>query len=246
MQPRFLFRRFFAFFIDYTVAFLLTAVLLLAFLAPDETKLRLGNGPISITKCANVTSLGQDFHDLVAPDPINSAQLCENRPFGIYNGRQVSMVFALKQTKDGAITKKSYKTATVSIDGDNQITQTIAPQGLMILLLLIIGGAVLLARGRRTPGKVLLGLRIAGDGCAMCREVRRLGPFLAFSLLAFGVDLVPAGGFVKAFARTPVLGMAFLAGVIALAVFWYYVWPFIRWKGVARWDAATGFEVTRA
>lgn len=245
IQPRFFWRRMLALFIDWTLVSLLSTLLLLPFLRPDENGLRLGNATLSFSSCRNVASVTQELADLVAPEVIAKATLCEMRPFGIYNGKTIKLVYALNETSSANVTTSTFKTITVPIGGDDQIVRAFVPQSVLVPLLLLIASAMFIARTGWTPGKRVAGLRVQGEGCAICRELRRLGVFVVFGLGALVLSMAPMLP-AEILAAAP--AWMFVAGGIAiLAVFGaLYVWPMIRWRGAMPYDRATGFEVVRA
>ena len=76
----------------------------------------------------NVTSVPQAIHDLVAPDKIASDTLCEARPFGIYNGKTLNLVYALNTDTLGAVTTSTSRSLSVAVDDTGRVIQTFAPQ----------------------------------------------------------------------------------------------------------------------
>lgn len=196
------------------------------------------------TTCHNVTSVTRELHDLVAPEVIAEARLCEVRPFGIYNGRTVNLVYARTQSTEGAVPTSTFRTLSVAIDVQDQVMKTYTPQSFLMPLLLLIASALFVARKGQTPGKRLAGLRVQGQGCAMCREARRLSFFVFLGVAAFALETVPADT-VSSLAQAPV--WILVAGSVAvLCVFFLmYVVPMVRWRGAMPYDRATGFEVVR-
>ncbi|MEH6829304.1 MAG: RDD family protein [Sulfitobacter sp.] len=241
--------------VDWALVFAVTTLLLLPFLRPDETGVRLAGAPLTFTTCKNVTSLPQHLLDLVAPETVARATLCEVRPFGIYNGRDLTMVYALKETSsrsgdEDSIVSRTRTTSTsriltVALGADDQVIQVITPQNVAIPLVLIILSAVFIARSGQTPGKRLAGLRVQGQGCAMCREVRRLGLFVLFGGISMASGLL-SKDMITGAAQVPVWLVLIFGLVLFTAFVAVYIWPLIRWRGAMPYDRATGFEVVRA
>ncbi|QUJ75418.1 RDD family protein [Sulfitobacter albidus] len=231
--------------VDALLVSLLTTLLLLPFLRPDETRLRLSGG-VSYTQCLPVKSISQELADLVAPSPPDAASLCTNRSWGLYNGRTLTIIFDRRISQDGAVTTSSQRSITVALDGSDSPTTILTPQSALNPLVLMLASALLLARRGRTPGKRLTGLRITGQGCAMCREVRRLGPFVLLGIGSTVLSVLPP----DSLADLPPMAQIWVyvgGGVIVLLAFvWLYVWPLLRWRGAMPYDRATGFRVVSA
>lgn len=112
-----------------------------------------------------------------------------------------------------------------------------APQQTLLFLILIVASAALTQSNRPSPGKWLMGLTITGQGCAMCREIRRLGPFLLLSLPGLFAPLILSIG-----APWP-LPTPLIAAAIALVAL-HCLLPVIRGQHLMPWDRATGFHVS--
>lgn len=238
-RPRFFWRRVFALLVDYLLAFFVTLLVLFPFHNPDENGLRLADGPLRYSQCFNVTSVTPEISNLVAPAEITAAKLCENWTNFIYNGRTLDVTYGVEVLESGWTRADTLR---VWLDGEDRVVAfTFEPQDAMILLAMIFAGAGLLARGRRTPGKALLGLRIQGDGCAMCREVRRLGPLLLLS----AISLVLGFFDLSALLGLPVSAYIAAAALIALPFLAYYILPLLYWNGTMPWDKAAGYTVER-
>ena len=219
--------------------------MLFPFLGPDETALRLSGAPLTFTTCKNVISVPQAIHDLVAPDKIASGTLCEARPFHIYNGKTLNLVYALNRDTLGAVTTSTSRSLSVAVDDTGRVIQTFAPQSILIPLLLIIASAVLFARDRQTTGKRLARIRIVGEGCAMCREVRRLGLFVVVGIFTLALGMAPPTA-LAAHQQGPVVLLLMGGAVVFVLAVALYIWPLLRWRGAIPYDRATGFTVTRA
>lgn len=241
-QPRFFWRRIAAHFVDVLLAFAITTLLLWPVFDPDGPGMRLSQIPVHSQVCQNVTQLPQQFHDRLAPKPINSAQLCTHQANGIYNGRTIEMVYDLQAGQTDNTTSRSYKSLTVSVDKDGNIVTAFHPQDVMIWFVLLLASAALLRAGRQSPGKRLLGLVVRGEGCPLCREIRRIGPILVVSVASLLIEVTGVIDRIED-VNIPLSGLA-MFGVIGVFAA-YYVLPWLRWRGAMPWDRATGFIVSK-
>lgn len=239
-RPRFFWRRVFALLIDYLLAYFVTLLVLIPFLNPDENGLRLGSGLVRYYDCESVATVPQELIEFVAPAEIVSGKLCENWSNFVYNGRTLEVRFNVEVLESG-LTRSN--TLTVWLDGDDRLlTFTFEPHDTIVLFSMIFASAVLLARGRRTPGKALVSLQIQGDGDAMIREVWRLGPLL----------LLPAAIWALEFFGLFALAVSYIGEFTAYALllgvplFAYYILPLLYWNGAMPWDKAAGYTVVRA
>ncbi len=236
--------------IDWTVVWFLTALMLLPFLNPDETGLRLGAQPFSWSSCewrdAPEGALGTPRGTAVAA----GSRICTQYAFGIYNGRAVVVNYGGQSLRKPShrgvpvITVNTAQTARFPVDGTGHDITIFVPQLALVPLAMMIMGAVAIARGWQTPGKRLAGLRVLGRGCAMCRELRRLGPFLLAGTLQMLADLVPDAA--VWLMRTPAWTVSAVGLTVVVGVLLYYVWPLLVWRGAMPYDRATGFKVVRA
>lgn len=234
-----------AFIFDYFLASLIAFALVLPFMAPERHGLRLSIGVLQMQKCYQVTSLPQSVLDLVPSTRIDRARYCEQFVFGIPNGQKVTVRYDVTQTTRGPLTTGRYNGLTVAVDTDGHPIQTISPQAFLTWTIFMLGTVALHVRGRSSPGKALIGLRVEGQGCRLCRELRRLGLFWMFSLLAILFGLLPRET-VSGFLNWLSFPAIFWLMVILLAIpFAYYILPFILWQGAAPWDKATGFRVVK-
>lgn len=129
----------------------------------------------------------------------------------------------------------------VFVDANNVGIATVVPQYVLVPLTLMILSAIALGRGWGTPGKRLAGLQITGTGCAMCRELRRMGVFVMLGCGQVFLNSAP-----QSFSQMPAWAVS--SGAVALVVLGliYYIWPLLVWRGAMPYDRATGFEVVRA
>lgn len=98
----------------------------------------------------------------------------------------------------------------------------------------IIGGAMFTATpSGASPGKMVLGLRVVGDGCALCRETRKVAPVLPFAAALF----LNAFGFVASPAWVQ-WGLAAAGGA-------YFLYPLITGQPDLDHNRSTGFKVVQ-
>ena len=91
-----------------------------------------------------------------------------------------------------------------------------------------------------TPGKRVMGLKLDGQGCLACRELRRLWPVLSLGLGAFALEVAAGRGHVPSAAVISVATLVLVAGVV-----WTHFWPLSTGRELPH-NLATGFRVTLA
>lgn len=130
---------------------------------------------------------------------------------------------------------------SLTTDVNGTPVRAIYPLGLMTFGLMLI----VAARGWRTPGKMLAGLRVeSADGtCRACREWQRLGPFVLGGAFAMVTGLA---------ANEIALSSTLQTGVLILQlgfwafVLWYHALPALGEGSRARYDRATKVRVVLA
>lgn len=97
--------------------------------------------------------------------------------------------------------------------------------------LVLLGSFATEGSGRASPGKKVLGLVLIGSGCALCREVRKIGPFLPWAAAEFVTSLaeLPLAGWISA--------TLFLAGLL------WHAHPVLLARDDFPYNFATGFRV---
>ena len=231
--------------IDYAIASLAILLVLIGLNAIVPNKLGLPDGFITGTWCQKVNQLPQNYHDMVAPDKINSAEFCTVRPFFVGPAKyHVEMEYGVTVEAKGAVKITSRKGLTVPTDETATPVQLLQPGNLMTALLLLVASAYHLQRGKQTPGKRLTGVRIKGEGCALCREFWRLLPFLAVGLAELLFSFVPVETGATSLASHLSLAV-WIYAVCVLVICAFYIFPLIRWRGRMFYDRMTGFKVVR-
>jgi hypothetical protein len=245
--PRHFWRRTGALIVDFLIASALVTLVLFPFVGNGDRIRLTGNGFV-LSSCWSVDQISQELADLIAPALPQAVKVCEIRPFGIRQGLTADLTYDLVEDTTGAVTSRSYKTLTVPIDANGQPIVPVTPGSLLEPLLMLLGSIWFLGRWNgQTPGKRLLGLRVAGSespGRWSAREVRRVGPFVLFGATTLALEL--SGPAVTA---SLMAHLGLYLGVVALLglwFLWYYLVPLVRWRGAMRYDRATGLQVVRA
>lgn len=236
-----LWRRAGAFCVDYALAALLAAATLLplATLFPNKLHVSIGVLPTEMF-CENLSELPTSLQNVVSITDVHSARLCTYSVLSQPNRR---VVFAVISETPGQ-NRSTIVQIRIAVDENTQPITPIAPSGFVTLLILLLVSAYLTTRGLTSPGKWLLGLRIRGEGCALCRELRRFGPLLILSALTITVSILPVGAQAVLFTKYSLL---FIIGwwACALLIMAYYLRSLIRGDGQGPWNRKTGFEVLR-
>lgn len=259
ITPRHFWRRAFAAFVDFVLASLVAFILVVMLPLPERFVPSVPGISFGSFGCRNVQQIPPalaarlqaaefDFNRIAA------AQVCHKTSFGQLTSLQFKLHFDRRATEGGFRSK----TIAVEITPDGQIAARVAPSGLLALLIWMAGSAMFARAGRRSPGKALLGLRIAPNPAPWAREARKLWPLVLGSAVSLLNSLMAGEWLLDLIVRDPFLAisqnpwpvsvfqgiMVASAGVMVFLL-WYYLWPFIRWNGAARHDRASGSRVTR-
>ncbi len=256
--PRYLFRRFVAFVVDYLLAAFLSAWMLAPLIVGHTDHLRLGVSSVSWQRCAPGTFVSPELLEYLQRDQIMGIRYCEKTVAGVPNGFTAGVLLEYEREQRGKVFVERMQTINLPVDEQGRPVQPVSPDVPLFLFLIIVGGAWLLSRWQgQTPGKRLLRLRVEGatPPRALRREFRKFLPFVAVTYLtavaAILVDALdlrdPWAGQVPDMGAGQIVGWA-LIGLIAIVLFllWYYVVPFFRGDRRARWDRAAGTRVVRA
>ncbi len=241
---RYLFRRAIALFIDWALAALLTTALIFPIINGNSDNIRFSGIPISLSKCWEPTVAPQELHDLIAPSPIDKLTICEEKPFGIRNGLTAELVFDLQESRNGAVTTRSFKSRSTAIDDNGLPITPFYPQGILIFITLLFGSAYWQTKTSGfTPGKRFMGLRVTPNTfpTALRREFWRWIPLLVMEVVILTLAYIPL-----TFLMANFTGFIAVAGAMGLLLVWYYLWPIIRWKGAMRHDRISGTLVRRS
>ncbi|MBN8291241.1 hypothetical protein JI664_04620 [Rhodobacter sp. NTK016B] len=230
----FLVRRLLALMVDVALVFGLVTATMVPF---TDDGLRLPAPPLTLrsTKCGDLDSAPDWLTELLgAPGPY-SLRLCERSLYGLPDGRELRVVLGA-ETPD-----RTSRRLVIPVNAVLDPVDPRHPGGLMVLALLLALSAGATRLGWRSPGKALVRLRIAPVNGAtplpLWRETLRLGPLVLIAALPALTGGLPAaalgpGGVIAAVA----------AG--ALALVWYYLWPFAHWSGQSRHDRLSRYFVT--
>lgn len=208
--------------------------------APGTAKL--SEGVIQLKTCYQVTQLPHEIHDLIAGRPVEEAGLCEFRPNLVFPLQRLVTIKVVEPTQEGSRIKR-FTEYEFSVDDEGVITQSVEIDSVLAQFILLIGSALFVTRTGTTPGKRLLNLRVTGEGCVLCREARRIGPFLVFAFAELGLTFY-AQTLTELYSISWMLVVSCFAVLLAAFV-GYYIVPMIRWSGAMPYDRATGFRVTR-
>ena len=98
---------------------------------------------------------------------------------------------------------------------------------------------------KATPGKMIFGATLSGEGCLVCRELRKSLPFFV-AVFIMGVGAILFNEWANG---DPTRQTLIVYGTIALGAICILVTPIqllLTFLGrVPTWDSATGFSVTR-
>lgn len=149
-------------------------------------------------------------------------------------------------------------TFTIGVNAEGTALEPRHDSGLLIFAAMIALSGFLLSRGRRSPGKAMLGLRVIGEGRRFyLRETLKLAPAILLSLLwllgSFAAMFVApeqlealargAMGFVTSGqGRTAFLLLWLCTTGLTL---WWYDWLMLRWRGQIRHDRICNMAVVR-
>jgi uncharacterized RDD family membrane protein YckC len=178
----------------------------------------------------------------IAPKQADEVWICAERFLGIAAGHVANVTYDSRS--DGAVRVWWHYSLPVTAEG--VVIRPLYPVGIMtfglMLLLAMLGHRFF--RGQ-TPGKMLTGLRVASTGgsCTLCRELRRLVPFLVAGLYVLGTGFVA-----PELAAHTAFGWAKTGVSVAFCGFalWYFLWPAMKGDHLMRYDRATGFRTTWA
>ncbi|MCW1933609.1 hypothetical protein [Pararhodobacter zhoushanensis] len=231
--PRHLARRLLALAVDALLASALAVVLLLPF---SDRGLRLSTPLLALRgfDCTEVETAPDWLARALGTVPPYSLRHCAATLYGLPNGFELRMILA--DTRNAA--PRTTRRIVVPVDAAMQPVPARLWVDILPLALLGLVSALLTARGWRTPGKRLAGLRLVPGARPrpFLREILRLGPLLALACvpLIAGDLTAPGPGAVIALAAAGALGLV-----------WYYLWPFAAWQGLSRHDRLASYSVTR-
>ena len=204
------------------------------------TKLQLSEGFVRFAQCQKITGLPPEVIALIDGRDVTEAKFCTYRPNVFFPAQYKGEIELTEPQEKGSRVRKITE-FTFPATSKGIITQAIEIDHVFRDLVLLLGSALLLARGRRSPGKALLKIKLVGQGCAICREFRRIGPFLIYSITILAIEVLNVT-LVTTYTIPSSVVLVTLAG-LSIAYIYYYVWPLIWWRGQTRYDQATGFHV---
>jgi hypothetical protein len=253
IRPRFFWRRLAATLIDYALASLFVVLAAHGLSRGDVAFEPLG---LELRSCGPDIDLAPEtliqIHQAIAPERIAAIGVCRVSSFGLLEHRVISVVFDVSSA--GAITR--HKSLSFVLSADEKRVVPLWPLDWAVLTVLIFVWSYVGIKTGASPGKAILGLRVAGLGAMTyrrrcIREALRCLPWVIVSLgmVAWMVgwsatnrgDLAPTlismlhllDSGILAF--PPALWVS-LGVAILVAVLWYYDWAMIRWRGQMRYD----------
>lgn len=237
---RYLWRRFWAFIVDFALISLLTTLVLAAIMPFADGRLRLDEGFIRSGTCWNIRNLHPDVAAVVSPARVAQVKICSKNSWLLFNnGLTAEVTYDVVQ--NGNVTR--YKRLTYAIDSEGKPIFVVAPQGIILFLSLILYAAFSTSYGAGTIGKRLLKLQLSAP-CAICREARKWGPILLW-LLAMQLYAITRQDPIQTLQETATIlerGLwptMIVQAVIALPILAFYIWNLWRPIGQAWWDKST-------
>lgn len=262
MQPRFFWRRAFAFLADMTLVSLLTFALLLPLhmLAPNHV--------------APLKSLFTAKQCILLPEPpkafaetIPAGYFSDNGPIYFYQCRIsayfitesfVGAAFTVEREEGSMVTKTKRLTRITNERGEP--LNALDPSDIVIALFVMFGFAYFLRnKNGQTPGKRIFGLQVVAESPEqplsfkryLARETLRniffvgqgLLTLIAFLSYQIGSNHAFFAAIIVVFADMGVFSALWIA-FLATLVIWYFL-PLLRWRGQMQYDRLTGFEVIR-
>jgi len=243
MQPRMLIRRSLALIIDWVLVAFITTLFMYPFVRGHTDQIRFSSSVFSAL-CWQSTTGPKELVQFIENKPLSDLIICKKKPFFFFdNGLTAKLIYNATVKKSGGLTVTSSTNITIDIDDKGMPINTVSPQGFITLALLIIASAFLLfTKHGQTPGKSIMGLRVANISrqAALSREFWRFAPLIPIMLFT----ALP-----NSILQTLLQNFwVFTLVMITTMVFtvWYYIYPMIRWTGVLRHDKITGTHVERS
>lgn len=255
LPPRLFWRRLCAFLAGLTLASALCFALLVAL--PLPAWVHPGSLPFAPVKtmCTKATIAAPGL----APQRIAASGSCTTLSFGAPDLHSAFLIVDAVQTENTS----SRKSVSYFLDPTTgRFQPRLQPQTFLGLVLLALISGLLHRKGRASPGKWLLGLRVTGlcvtglrvtgpvtGPAGLRREALRLAPLLIAALLALPATLVAPETLFALMDRPRAATLGTIATLaltsLALVWFWYDFFP-RRWKGALRHDRLCATGVLRA
>jgi len=129
MQPRYLFRRLIALFIDWTMAAIFTLLLLYPFVRGHTDQIRYSGNIISGGSHQNSSVAPKQLHELNKSQPISALTIYTKKPFFLFeNGLTAKLDYGTSQKKYGPVTVKTGTSITVPINNYGIPVYPVYPQ----------------------------------------------------------------------------------------------------------------------
>jgi len=256
-EPRYFWRRGFAFLLDALVAQLIAALLFA--LIHAVSGISLGQAFITYqTDCAAAPDDHPQMTRLRALWPLpggarRESLICDHTVNGVE-----SKTFITRVIRTEGMTTYT-KEVAYPIDKDGNALPTRYELDLTSFAIMVFF-ILLAAKGRRTPGKAALSLRIKtleggspGWGHAIRREVLKLLPLASFGLLTLWMAVAPPAALSDSEASIIAMRdgtlltspwMLILFGWSVISAIWWFA-PFVFWRGRTWYDALAGTKLVR-
>lgn len=243
-SPRYFWRRVGAFIADYLIASILALLVLLSFADEERTNIRFSS-LIQMTSCGQSTTIPQPLRDLVAPQTIQAVEICRQYAYGVYNGLTAKLILSERVTSSGVGTTRVATAVTTPIDSQgNPVNPAPVHAAATIALMVLLAGFFGAFRQGRSAGKALFRIRVSGPHVTparmVLREVVEYAPIAV--ILAFGFVFSP---FLLGGVAVQVQVLVTIGGIILIGLFFWYVFPLLRWRGRMPYDRIMKLRVDR-
>ena len=240
LPRRYFWRRSFATLIDVSLASLLSALMLLPFLGnPDH--IRLDDSGFYREKCVSITNAPQEAWDIIAPQTPAAGFACRQMVFGVDNGTTLTLTYGVTKTAHSS----TQRNVSFPVDEMGKPATPLMPQSLLMAALLIGMGGWQLRRGRQSPGKTLLGLRVEHSQTHPFRREALKYMFLIINGIVANLTWIIGTSWLQGIAGWSFATIVIGALLVGLVISAYYLLPMIRWRGAMPWDKLSGSFVQR-
>ena len=240
LPRRYFWRRSFATLIDVSLASLLSALILFPFLGNPD-RIRLDGSGFFREKCVSITNAPQEAWDIIAPETPAAGFACKQIVFGIDNGTTLTLIYGVTKTAHGS----TQRNVSFPVDEMGKPATPLMPQSLLMAALLIGMGGWQLRRGRQSPGKTLLGLRVEHAQAHPFRREALKYLFLIINGIVANLTWIGGTSWLQSMAGWSFATILAVAVLVFMVISAYYFLPMIRWRGAMPWDKLSGSFVQR-
>lgn len=248
---KFFWARFLAFGIDWFLVVAVFAALTLA-LQPVTTHTLIPPSPVTFEACFdNLDKIDKTHADSILPlreGEERAAQICSGALFGLLPPYTQKIGAARKV---GNVTQHRWQAYGVDADGKRAAYTTLNLNDVLLIVAPFMFAAFLSQYGR-TPGKMLMGLRVAGTDRkapsvlrAYMREALKYSPLILIAIYGLIQQMSVLGlGFPQSDVMFLGIGWVlwlYLAVTVLTLIYWFF--PFLRWRGQTFYDKWLGLMV---